>query len=129
MAVSGKQLRTLARARLRDSEVLFDAKRYDGVVYLCGYVVELALKARICRTLKWTDYNTGRDYQSFKTHNLDALLELTGIQTKVKPARLTDWEMIASWDPELRYMPLGSATRKDAQEMINAARELLRVIK
>jgi hypothetical protein len=29
------------------------AERFDGAFYLSGYAVELALKARICRTLKW----------------------------------------------------------------------------
>ena len=40
------------------------------------YVVELALKARICRTLKWASFETSGGLQSFKTHNLDTLLKL-----------------------------------------------------
>jgi HEPN domain-containing protein len=50
------ELRTLARARLKDAQTLFVAKRYDAATYLCGYAVELALKARICKTLKWTGF-------------------------------------------------------------------------
>jgi hypothetical protein len=37
---------------LIDAEVLLNAKRFDGSVYLCGYAIELGLKKRICETLK-----------------------------------------------------------------------------
>lgn len=47
------ELRRLAYARLADSRALYAAGRYDAALYLCGYAVELALKARICRTLRW----------------------------------------------------------------------------
>jgi HEPN domain-containing protein len=50
------ELRTLARARLKDAQILFLAKRYDAATYLGGYAVELALKARICKTLGWTNF-------------------------------------------------------------------------
>jgi hypothetical protein len=45
--ISTKDLRAIARARVRDAEVLLAAKRYDGAFYICGYAVELLLKARI----------------------------------------------------------------------------------
>lgn len=53
-----EELQQLARLRLREAEALFAAGLYDGCVYLCGYVVELALKARMvtygyCRNV-WT---------------------------------------------------------------------------
>ncbi|OQY56397.1 MAG: hypothetical protein DRR08_31475 [Candidatus Parabeggiatoa sp. nov. 2] len=50
------ELRTLARARLKEAQILFLAKRYDAATYLGGYAVELALKARICKTLGWTNF-------------------------------------------------------------------------
>jgi hypothetical protein len=31
------ELRTLARARLKEAQILFEAKRYDAATYLCGY--------------------------------------------------------------------------------------------
>lgn len=54
--ISTKDLKAIARARLRDAHLLLRAKRFDGAFYLCGYAVELALKARICRTLKWAGF-------------------------------------------------------------------------
>lgn len=86
--ITTNDLRTLARARLNDAVVLFRNKRYDGAVYLCGYAVEIALKARICRTLKWAGFpETRREfeaYQSLRTHDLDVLLKLSGIEERIK---------------------------------------------
>ncbi len=56
--------------------------RYDGAVYLAGYTVELALKARICEVLNWSGYPaTSKEfdgYRSFRTHDLRVLLSLSG---------------------------------------------------
>ena len=82
------ELREIAKARIKDAEVLLMAKRYDGAVYICGYAIELGPKARICRTLKWPCYpSTNKefaDYRRFKTHDLDVLLHLSGIEEKIK---------------------------------------------
>jgi hypothetical protein len=111
------ELRRIARARLKDSEVLFRAKRYDGAVYLCGYAVETALKARICQTLRWDGYPSTRsefqNYQSFRTHDLNVLLKLSGIESEIRTRFLIEWSAVAVWDPEMRYKPIGSATRAD----------------
>jgi HEPN domain-containing protein len=83
-----KDIKNLAKARHEDARVLLLGKRYESAMYLCGYAIELSLKARICRTLKWVGYPaTARefgDYKSFKTHNLNVLLRLSGIDDKVK---------------------------------------------
>ncbi len=77
------------RARLKDAEVLLQSRRYDGAVYVCGYAIEIALKERICRTLDWPEFfSTKREFdglQSFKTHDLDILLHLSGVE------RTIDW--------------------------------------
>jgi hypothetical protein len=50
------ELRILARARIKEAQILFDVKRYDAATYLCGYAMELALKARICQTLGYIHF-------------------------------------------------------------------------
>lgn len=127
------ELRTIARARLRDAEALLTAGRYDGSVYLCGYSVEIALKARVCRTLKWTGFpSTNKEfegYHSFRTHDLDVLLHLSGAEVKMKePRYLTAWSVIAMWEPGTRYRPIGTATSADATDMIKSAKTLLKVL-
>ena len=51
-----QQLQLLAHAKLQEAEALFAAGFFDGSAYLCGYVVELALKAAICATLQIDEY-------------------------------------------------------------------------
>ena len=54
------ELKELAKLRLKEAETLFDAGLYDGAVYVCGYVIELALKARICKLLDISEYPSSR---------------------------------------------------------------------
>jgi|SRR5436853_7117830 len=120
-------LRKIAKGRLVDADVLFRAGRYDGAIYLCGYAVEIALKARICRTLKWPGYpsNFGKDYQSFRTHELDILLHLSGVESKIKSKYLAEWSIVATWKSNIRYRPMGSATAQDVVNMIESARKIV----
>ena len=124
-----KEIKKIAKARLKDAEVLVASRRYEGAIYLCGYVVELGLKARICRTLNWQGFpstnNEFKDYRSFKTHNLDVLLHLTGIEGKIKSELFAEWSAVAEWDPESRYNPIGNVTLSDAQFMLSSASSLL----
>ncbi len=50
------QLKELALLRLREAEALHAVGLFDGAKYLSGYVLELALKARICRILDVEEY-------------------------------------------------------------------------
>jgi HEPN domain-containing protein len=122
-------LRNLARARLADAEALLEAGRFDGGAYLCGYVVELALKARICRTLRWDGYPEKKTdfegFQTFKTHDLDVLLRLSGREHFVKSTLFVEWTAVSQWNPEARYRAVGQATLESLQPMIAAARTLL----
>lgn len=124
------ELLKIAQARLGDAETLFGAARYDGAVYLCGYAVEIKLKARICRTLRWPDFpETNKEFQncqSLKTHNLDVLLKFSGVEQKIKLNHLAEWSIVLRWDPAVRYKRIGSATRQDTELMIASAKVLLR---
>ena len=119
-------------AKLKDAEVLLKNRRYDGCVYMCGYVVELALKARTCKTLKWVNFpETSSEfinYRSFKTHNLDILLTLSGLETKIKLSHFADWNNVNQWNPEMRYGPVGTITSIEAKDMIDSTKNLLRVL-
>jgi HEPN domain-containing protein len=55
----------MAQARLEDAEALLQSGRYDSAVYLCGYAVELALKARICLNLNWNEYPASKAGTAF----------------------------------------------------------------
>jgi HEPN domain-containing protein len=46
----------LAELHLRHAHALLDAQLYSGAYYMCGYVVECALKACICKRTKQDDF-------------------------------------------------------------------------
>lgn len=117
-------IQLIAQARLKDAEVLFEAKRYEGAVYLCGYVVELGLKYKICKTLNWDGYPLTRkqfqNYSSFKTHKLNVLLRLSGAEENIKSKFLAEWSVVSEWDPEDRYQPIGNIKEEDAKLMLES---------
>jgi hypothetical protein len=123
------ELKKIAKGRLMDAEALFRAGRYDGAIYLCGYAVEVALKARICRTLKWLGYPSTRKefegYQSFRTHELNILLHLSGVEAKIGTKHLAEWSVVATWRSTVRYLPMGSATAQDVADMIKSTRTIV----
>jgi len=123
------ELIKIAEERLKDAEALLAAGRYDGAIYLGGYVIELTLKSRICKVLRWKGFPQTRSefqkYQSFKTHDLDVLLSLSGAEDKIKTGYLAEWSAVATWDPEARYNPIGSASKSDAELLIESAKKLM----
>jgi HEPN domain-containing protein len=130
--ISIKELRKTAKAHLQDSEILFQNKRYNGSIYLCGYAVEIALKLRICKTLGWTGFpESNREFTnltSLRTHNLDVLLQLSGKEKYIKGGHLADWSIITRWDPQVRYKSARSAKKNDAHQMISSSKNILRVL-
>ena len=126
------ELRKIAEERLKDAEALLAAGRYDGAIYLGGYVVELALKSRICIALNWKGFPQTRSefqkYLSFKTHDLDVLLSLSGAEETIKTGYLAEWSAVATWDPEARYNPIGSADKNNAELLLESAKKLLGVL-
>ena len=53
-------------------------------VYLGGYAVEAALKARICRVLDFEEYpDFGEFRRLYASHDLDQLLKLSGLSRKL----------------------------------------------
>lgn len=120
------EIEKIIQARLEDAEVLLKASRFDGSVYLCGYAIELGLKARICRTLQWDEYPLGGQYKTFKTHDLDVLLHLTGLENRVKSKHMPEWSIVVQWNPDARYNPIGNVTQTDARDMLDSTKELIR---
>jgi hypothetical protein len=119
----------VATARLEDAKALLVAGRPDGAIYLCGYAIEIALKARICRQLNWPAFPSTRTefapLKSFQTHNLDTLLQLSGQEAKIKQALFPDWNVVSTWNPEFRYDVVGKATPQSASSMIDSVVALM----
>jgi len=123
------ELRDISRLRLQEAEALYAAGLFDGCVYLCGYVVESALKACVCRTLDISEYldahrTLGR---TFKTHDFDDLSTLAGIKTQLQANRngalWLNWNIATAWKPERRYEPPGRYLAQDALDLLNSIRD------
>lgn len=112
--------------------MLLGANRADGAGYVCGYAVELALKARICETLNWPGFPENRrefeNFASFRTHKLDVLLTLSGQERRIKSDYFSEWSAVVSWDPETRYRLVGGADALQVVLMWYSAETLLRVL-
>ena len=135
--ISPADLHGTAREYLRAARLLRTRRSYDAAVYLCGYAVEIALKARICKVLKWTSGfpETNAEFRlkgNLKTHDLVMLLEYTGLQHRILSVGtsgfLAEWSVVEKWKPEERYNPRGTKTLSDADAMIAATQSLLRII-
>ena len=131
--IARRDLETIARSRLREAKVLFRSGHYDGAAYLCGYAIELALKVRICRHLKWNGFPENRGESKWasalKIHDLDALLELSGVQARIRSTYVGEWSIIYdTWTPEMRYQVIGSSNAATTLPMIQAATTLLRTL-
>lgn len=130
--ISVAELDNIARARIEDAKALLTAGRFDGSTYLCGYAVEVALKAQICRTLNWTEFpSTSSEFQayrSFQTHELDVLLRLSGQEERIKQNHFPLGNAVAIWKVESRYNVVGIVQQPDATAMIQAAEELVAVL-
>ncbi len=119
-------LKKLSKDRIKDSEILYSHRRYDTSAYLCGYAVELALKYRMCKCLKWATFpETNSEFgelRFLKTHNYEVLLRLTGKMEVVKTNLMAEWSVVTKWSPENRYRPSGTITKTDALDMIGSTK-------
>ena len=121
-----RELQKLACLRLKEAEALFGSGCYDGCAYLCGYVVELALKAAVCSSLGVTEYpeKGSRLREAFKTHDFDDLKLLAGMEQafKANDTRFANWSLASEWKPERRYEPEGSYDHAAAEGILDAVR-------
>jgi HEPN domain-containing protein len=124
-SLTRKQLQELARLRLKEAEALHGAGFYDGSVYLAGYAVELALKARICRLLRIPEYP--QQLNSFKVHDLDQLKVLAGLTDAISITKNKDlfdnWSKAVNWDPEQRYEKSGTYNAATAKVILDSIRQ------
>ncbi len=111
---------------MQEAQALFEGGLYDDSVYLCGYVVEMALKACICRSLNLSEYPDSESgfRQTFRTHDFKLLLLLSGLRSRVEAQRKIstrfneNWSLATAWQLEDRYT-LGQI-RDHAQGMLEA---------
>lgn len=130
--VSRDALKRIAKTRLGDAKILLKYDRPDGASYLCGYAVEVALKARICQFRKWDGQPETEEedpsYRHLMTHSFERLVQMTGAVEQIKGKHYREWSILLTWRPEARYYPIGNVTKSDAEAIIQATEVLLKAI-
>ena len=118
----------LAKCRFDEAKILLKNHKADGAVYLCGYALELILKRKIVLVLDWDGYpnnnNEFQDYKSFRSHDLNVLLKLAGLEKKIQAdtTALARWQIANVWNSEIRYREVGKVTEAEASDIIEATR-------
>ena len=128
-------LKKLAEDRLNDAKVLYHKERYDGAVYLCGYVLEFALKARICKILNLDEYPYQGKYKfTYATHDFDVLLRLSGLEKEIllsktkNPDLFIKWSVVTGWSPGMKYKIMNK-TKKEVGNMLVALIDVFKWLK
>jgi HEPN domain-containing protein len=104
-----EDLKNLSKTRLKEAKILHKKGQYDGAAYLVGYVLETALKARICRILDADYPDSGDLAKVYKTHSFDQLIKLGGIRKRFDIKSLADFNFqnnyskINGWQDSWRY--------------------------
>jgi len=123
---SREQFQSICLTRLEEVKVLYEKGLYDGANYLSGYVVETALKARVCKILE-SDYpDSGEISRSFLTHKFDTLVRLAGLskaldrESNTNTIFKTNWSIATGWSEAERYSPIGTNDKLKIEELISA---------
>jgi len=118
-----KDLKELARIRLREARVLLRNEQYEGAYYLCGYVVECGLKACIAKHTKQYDFPDKDTVNASYTHSLTTLVKVAGLkpawdqEIKGDPEFEINWAVVKEWSETSRYE---RHTKKEAQDLYSA---------
>jgi putative cell wall-binding protein len=119
-------LKKISKARLREAKILYKEKQFDGSVYLAGYALETALKARICKILQIDYPPDGNLSKAFLTHNIKELIILSGLSKKLENMVFSsfyfkiNWSVVTTWSEQFRYKKIGTNSKQDAKDIIEA---------
>jgi hypothetical protein len=101
---------SLARIRLDEAKILLDSGKYNGAYYLCGYVVECALKACIAKKTNEYDFPPDRrTIEAIYSHKLEDLFGAAGLKVQFYEDMKTDkelgqiWNIVSPWTESSRY--------------------------
>ncbi|GLS28786.1 HEPN domain-containing protein [Neomesorhizobium albiziae] len=102
-------LQALAKAKLRDAELLFQNERYSNAYYLFGYAVEIAIKSRISSVFRPDTIPDRKFVQDIYSHDLNKLIALAGLSAELTESRAASpvfdghWSAVSDWNESSRY--------------------------
>lgn len=102
-------LRAMAQAKADDALILLNNGRVSNAYYLCGYAVELGLKACIAAQVT-SETIPDKDFiKKVLNHDFPTLIGLAGLATDLKdkkdadPIFAANWAVVSEWTPDSRY--------------------------
>ena len=114
----------LTRERLKDAQALLQKHRYSGAYYLCGYVIECALKACIAKQTQQFDFPPERkSIENIYTHDLKKLIGAAELKVKLYEDFKSNkdlernWAVVKDWKETSRYEEYD---QKKAQDIYQA---------
>ena len=114
----------LSELHLQHAKALLDAQLYSGAYYMCGYVVECALKACVCKRTNQDDfYPRPKEAQKAWGHDRKDLIGLADIVEKIEGDRRADntldiyWREVGGWTVESRYE---KRSQREAENLYDA---------
>lgn len=133
------ELAGASRQRLVDAQVLLNASRWRGAMYIGGYAVECLLKTKLmhiydCKNLRELEDLLRRRSilpanRTVFTHQLEDLLRLTPGYNRLRQNRNV-WHMfheVNLWNPQWRYTAKHS-TRQEATRFLTFSENIMRWI-
>lgn len=80
---TGTDLRNLTYKKIKTVKRLVNDDEWEAAAYLMGYILECALKAASCKSLRLSTYppvrSKGEEGHGFKTHEFEQLLIISGL--------------------------------------------------
>lgn len=147
--ITKKDLMELSDKRFKDSQVLLNNSRYNGAVYLAGYVIELSLKLNVCKFFKLERgypevrkdldlydseiknkfLNASRNVglRTFKTHNLEDLLLISGKKPEVLDLYPYQRAQLTDWTPKIRYLNQ-NIRKKEAESFLTSVSKIKTIL-
>jgi len=132
-----RDFQELTRIRLGEAKCLLDQGHYSGAYYLCGYVIECALKSCVAKQTKRHDFPPDKDtVRDIYTHNLKTLIKMAGLSAQLAAEEKNDqsfavfWAEVSKWAERSRYERQTMADAHNLYEAVTHRRHgVLRWIK
>jgi len=103
----------IAKIRATEANVLLEANCPSGAMYLCGYAVELGLKAVIAGKFEANSIPDKKFVNAVFTHRFEDLIGLAGLGPSLAEAKNdaefeVNWSIVRDWSEERRYEIIGN---------------------
>jgi DNA gyrase/topoisomerase IV subunit B len=118
------ELKYLSERRLEAANILSENNIHDIAYHDSGYIIELGLKAAICKRLEVFHYPENES--QYRTHHFDSLVSHAGLSKELAKKKSKDrdfmknWSIATKWSVALRYQPTGVDEENISKTFLNA---------